>query len=81
MAGDCGLNALSLLPENEQVQYLQKIALRAENPSGHNYCHKKGPPDVFVEWVFILRWSRFVQNYAGVVNQYSWMVDFTSSLL
>ena len=22
------------LPENEQVQYLQKIALRAENPSG-----------------------------------------------
>ena len=34
MAGDCGLNALSLLPENEQVQYLQKIALRAENPSG-----------------------------------------------
>ena len=34
------------LPENEQVQYLQKIALRAENPSGHNYCYKKGPPDV-----------------------------------
>ena len=33
MAGDCGLNALSLLPENEQVQYLQKIALRAENQS------------------------------------------------
>ncbi len=32
MAGDCGLNALSLLPENMQVQYLQKIALRAENP-------------------------------------------------
>ena len=52
------------LPENEQVQYLQKIALRAENPSGHNYCHKKGPPDFYVEWVFILRWSRFVQNYA-----------------
>ena len=52
------------LPENEQVQYLQKIALRAENPSGHNYCHKKGPPDVFVEWVIILRWSRFVQNCA-----------------
>ena len=34
MAGDCGLNALSLLPENEQAQYLQKIALRAENPYG-----------------------------------------------
>ena len=44
MAGDCGLNALSLLPENEQVQYLQKIALRAENPSGHNYCQKKAHP-------------------------------------
>ncbi len=38
MAGDSGPNALSLLPENVQVQYLQKIALRAENPSGHNYC-------------------------------------------
>ena len=25
------------LPENEQVQYLQKIALRAENPSGPRY--------------------------------------------
>jgi hypothetical protein len=24
------------LPENEQVQYLQKIALRAENKSGTN---------------------------------------------
>ena len=32
MAGDCGLNALSLLPENMPVQYLQKIALCAENP-------------------------------------------------
>ena len=34
MAGDCGLNALSLLPENELPQWQQKIALRAENPSG-----------------------------------------------
>jgi hypothetical protein len=25
------------LPENEQVQYLLKIALRAKNPSGHKY--------------------------------------------
>ena len=25
------------LQENEQVQYLQKIALRAENPSGPKY--------------------------------------------
>jgi hypothetical protein len=56
MAGDCGLNALSLLPENVLPQWQQKIALRAENPSSHNYCHKKGPPDVYVEWVFILRW-------------------------
>ena len=36
MAGDCGPNALSLLPENVQVQNLQKIALRAENPSGRD---------------------------------------------
>ena len=35
MAGDCGLNALSLLPENELPQWQQKIALRAENPYGH----------------------------------------------
>ena len=44
MAGDCGLNALSLLPENVLPQWQQKIALRAENPSGHNYCHKKAHP-------------------------------------
>ena len=31
MAGDCGLNALSLLPENVLPQWQQKIALRAEN--------------------------------------------------
>ena len=30
MAGDCGLNALSLLPENVLPQWQQKIALRAE---------------------------------------------------
>ena len=30
MAGDCGLNALSLLPENELPQWQQKIA-DAEN--------------------------------------------------
>ena len=28
-----GFNSPSLNPENEQVQYLQKIALRAENPA------------------------------------------------
>ena len=37
MAGDCGLNALSLLPENELPQWQQKIALRAEKPSGHRH--------------------------------------------
>ncbi len=38
MADDLGPMAWSFLPENVQVQYLQKIALRAENPSGlkHN---------------------------------------------
>ena len=35
MAGDCGLNALSLLPENVLPQWQQKIARRAENPFGH----------------------------------------------
>jgi hypothetical protein len=30
-----------LLPENEQVQYLQKIALRAENPFGPRYNSEK----------------------------------------
>ena len=34
MAEDLGPMAWSFLPENVQVQYLQKIALRAENPSG-----------------------------------------------
>ena len=34
MADNLGPMAWLLLPENEQVQYLQKIALRAENPSG-----------------------------------------------
>jgi len=38
MAGDCGLNALSLLPENVLPQWQQKIALRAENPSGRGAC-------------------------------------------
>ena len=37
MAGDGGLNALSLLPENVLPQWQQKIALRAENPSGHRH--------------------------------------------
>ena len=34
MADNLGPMAWLFLPENEQVQYLQKIALRAENPSG-----------------------------------------------
>ncbi len=34
MADNLGPMAWLLLPENEQVQYLLKIALRAENPSG-----------------------------------------------
>ena len=38
MADNLGPMAWLLLQENVQVQYLQKIALRAENPSGslHN---------------------------------------------
>ncbi len=34
MADNLGPMAWLLLPENEQVQYLLKIALRAENPYG-----------------------------------------------
>ncbi len=34
MADNLGPMAWLLLPENEQVQYLQKNALRAENPFG-----------------------------------------------
>jgi hypothetical protein len=36
MADNLGPMAWLFLQENEQVQYLQKIALRAENPFGHN---------------------------------------------
>ncbi len=32
MAGDCGLNALSLLPENELPQWQQKIACAENSP-------------------------------------------------
>ena len=34
MADNLGPMAWLFLPENVQVQYLHKIALRAENPSG-----------------------------------------------
>ena len=41
MADNLGPMAWLFLPENEQVQYLQKIALRAENPYGprqYGFC-------------------------------------------
>ena len=37
MADNLGPMAWLFLPENVQVQYLQKIALRAENQFGHKY--------------------------------------------
>ena len=37
MADNLGPMAWLFLPENVQVQYLQKIALRAENPSGSKH--------------------------------------------
>ena len=40
MADNLGPMAWLLLPENEQAQYLQKIALRAENPSGLRHFEK-----------------------------------------
>ena len=43
MAGDGGLNALSLLPENVLPQWQQKIALRAENtPRPYHYIGTGG---------------------------------------
>ena len=45
MADDLGSIAWSFLPENVQVQYLQKIALRAENPSGSQSNSEKGRKD------------------------------------
>ena len=69
MAGDCGLNALSLLPENEQVQYLQKIALRAENPSGPKVFHGKTnirTSYIFCEAIFCCHWgSTFSGRWHG----------------
>ena len=45
MADNLGPMAWLLLPENEQVQYLQKIALRAENPFGPRYNSEKTRKD------------------------------------
>jgi hypothetical protein len=44
MADNLGPMAWLFPPENEQVQYLQKIALRAENPSG---------PKCYLLWTII----------------------------
>ncbi len=41
MADNLGPMTWLFLPENVQVQYLQKIALRAENPSGPRYNSEK----------------------------------------
>ena len=56
MAGDGGLNALSLLPENVLPQWQQKIALRAENsPRPHHQISGAG-------WIF----CAFAQFSAGI---------------
>jgi hypothetical protein len=41
MADNLGPMAWLFLPENVQAQYLQKIALRAENPNGPKVIPKK----------------------------------------
>ena len=46
MAGDCGLNALSLLPENVLPQWQQKIA-NAENNEGRCSDHQALDPLIF----------------------------------
>ena len=42
MADDLGLIAWSFLPENVQVQYLQKIASRKIHPDPNKYCRPEG---------------------------------------
>ena len=45
MADNIGPMAWLFLPENELPQWQQKIALRAENPSGSWYNSEKGRKD------------------------------------
>ena len=62
-----GFNSPSPNPENEQVQYLQKIALRAENPSGPQSNSEKGRKNekdekkwyehIFREAIFCCHWG------------------------
>ena len=57
------------LQENEQVQYLQKIALRAENPSGPKVFHGKTnirTSYIFCEAIFCCHWgSTFSGRWHG----------------
>ena len=57
MAGDCGLNALSLLPENVLPQWQQKIALRAENPSGPHRHIMIWSRRIFCAAIFCRYWT------------------------
>ena len=59
MADNLGPMAWLFPPENEQVQYLQKIALRAENPSG---------PKCYLLWtnIYFLRKHFFVAIEATI---------------
>ena len=56
MAGDCGLNALSLLPENVLPQWQQKIALRAESIRTHRHI-MIWSRRIFCEAIFCRYWT------------------------
>ncbi len=71
MADNLGPMAWLLLPENEQVQYLQKNALRAENPFGPRYNSEKTRKDekaekeeetskYFLQSNFLLPWRQHI---------------------
>ena len=53
MADNLGPMAWLFLQENVQVQYLQKIALRAENPSGPK-CYLLWTNNYFLQSNFLL---------------------------
>jgi hypothetical protein len=66
MAGDCGLNALSLLPENELPQWQQKIA-DAEN-NVDRYWDKALDPFIFCtkcNFLQVLDLHIFLQKQPG----------------
>ena len=66
MAGDCGLNALSLLPENVLPQWQQKIAFAKNNACPKN--KNLGPDGIFCtkcNFLQVLDLHIFLQKQPG----------------